>query len=511
MKRFKAVGRAVSGGFMNKVSLSEKLRQTPSRWLYGTIAFLSLAFMFWQSGNFGFWYDEFAQICYSGLDMRLLDSFRIIDPTPPLFNVAANIWYDIAPYGDRWLMLLPQLATALGIYVSALWGERLGGKRAGIWTAVLMGSSYMLIDQCGFEFRGYGFFLLFASLTFYYHSRVLDRGTELPGKLGVRYGLCLLGLAYSHLFGCLIFLVIAAQDMLLVLRRRLPWRMILVYFLPGLCILPWGLRFFMAAGSSVVGAVSEWMVKPTLWQVVLLAAYFCSNHPLTCLMLAVGVLSLLPEVIRARKKREYETELIQKLVPVVTAAFTILAVFVYGKIRSENSSLWVKRYFTGLTPAFSVLCAYGMHRLCLRLEKRSARTALVANALCAALIVPLHLGIIMSGNLPSGRSYQREAVEVMYRQPDIHEESTVVLTTMAGYEEGLEEYYCQQKGRREGLGLRTIYRLTSGELLAHEVVYLEYSYGDEDSMSTQARQTLEEEYVVDEVWNEVYLRRYRKK
>lgn len=489
----------------------ERVKKLSSRQIYGLVALLSLAFMIWKGNDFSFWVDEFAQICYSGLDNTLLDSMGIIDPTPPLFNVVANIWYDIVPYGQRWLLLLPQLATVLAVYVSALWAERLGGKSAGVWTAILLGSSRMVIAHCGFEFRSYGFYILFAALTLYYHDLVLEKDGEALGRVGLYYGLSLTCLSYSHLFGCLMFLVIAAQDVLLMLGRRMSWKRIFIYFFAGLPILPWGFNFLRATGLSVLSPTNQWMPPPMLLDIAWRVAYFCGNHWLVCIFFAVGTLFVLAEVVTALRRKDNCLVHFRRMVPLFTMAGTLLFVFAYGKIRPENHSMWVTRYFTGLIPATVLVAGFGASRLGAWLHKRQPRAAVAAAVLAFLLIVPNYLGRVMSGDLPMVRYFYRESTEVMYQQPDIHDEDTLVLCSMGHYEEGWEEYYCQQKGRREPLGIRPLSSVTVEELLEYEVVYYDCNHTEAYIQDHETRLALLEMFELDTVWEDVYLRRYVKK
>lgn len=491
--------------------LLEKLRKMPARYIYGIIALLSLAFTNWKSGHFGLWVDEFAQICYSGLDKTIWDSLLIVDPTPPLFNVVANIWYDITPYGDRWLLLLPQLAMALAVYTAGLWGEVMGGRRLGFWMASLLGFSRMVITICGFEFRTYGFYLLFATLALYSHSLVLREGAEAERKTLVFYGLSLFALIYSHLFGALIFAGLAVVDILLMLSGRMSWKRLLPYFCSGPWLLPWLIRFLALAGKRVLTAPSGWMAKPSGMGVARLVAYLCGNHYVACLLFAFGVLAVLWQLARELRKKKCSPELIQRITPLVVMAFMILVVFAYGKIRSENKSLWVERYFTGLFSCVIALCAMGVDGLARLLERKLRWAAVGLQLLCYLLIIPVFLGRVASGDIPMEKYYHRESTEVMYQQADIHDESTLVLTTISAYAEGWEEYYCERKGAREPIGLTSVFAVSEEELLRHDVVYLDFGREDAYSMNAPGRQALEENYEIDRTWDEVYLRRYVKK
>ena len=484
-----------------------------SIWLvYAAIAGISLCFMVIHAEDTGFWYDEFAQICFSGLNQTILDSLLITDPTPPLFNVLANIWYDLVPYGERWLLLLPQLGMACGVYVCALWGEMLGGKRAGIWTGMLVGFSQMVIEQCGFEFRGYGFYLMFSALALYLHGRLLAEGKQATPGLYAAFCAALTGLLYSHVFGALIFAGIGSIDVFLILRRKAPKKRLLPFVIAGLVYLPWVLYFLTSAGQLTAQAEVNWMSAPTLWDVVKLIAYLCGNHIVVCGLFAAGSLAVLLQVCRAFKNRRCPTELLQKMVPFVVSAFVILLAFLYGSLRAQYASLWVKRYFTGLFPCCAAVCALGTVQIGALIKRRFKKKAAerVGATLLALTIFPVFLIKTAVGDTPLEKYYHREVTQVLYEQPDIREEKVMILSTFDQYLEGWEEYYCQQKGAREGLGIRSVYDVAPEELRKMEVVYFEYNFWEERSRQCPIRRILEEEYIPTQCWDDIRLIRYEK-
>lgn len=478
------------------------------RSVYLAVALASLAFMVWNAENNGFWYDEFVQICYSGLDQTILDSLLVLDPTPPLFNVLANIWYDLVPYGERWLLLLPQLAMTGAVYVSALWGELLGGKYAGLWSAILLGTSQMVIEQCGFEFRGYGFYLLFSTLAYYFHALLMEKENSNSRKYVIFFGLALTGLLYSHLFGTLIFAALAGIDGLLVRFRKLSRSSFLIYAVSGALFLPWVIYYCVMAGRNALNARSSWMCVPSLWDVIKLAAYLCGNHIVVCLMFVVGVFTVFVDNRKALHTHSYDVALIRKLVPLVIVTFMVTAVFLYGHLRTGYESLWVKRYFTGLFPGFAVVCALGAVRIMSWTEgKRLKRLLPIVGML---LIVPISLVKTASGNTPLGVYYHREITELLYRQEDIWEDGTIVLTTCPGGIDGWEEYYCERLGRRRCLDIHSIYGVDPAELAEKEIVYFDYNFWEENSRPLETRQILEQQFTACEEWKELRLTKYEK-
>lgn len=482
--------------------LGQMAERVPSHAWYAAIALFSLVFMICCGANTSFWFDEFAQICFSGLGKSLTESALVLDPTPPLFNVTANIWYNLVPYGDRWLLLLPQLATAASVYVVGLWAEKVRGKQAGVCAAALLGTSQMVLEQCGFEFRGYGFYLLFASLAMYrFHCRTSPDGRRTFAGETV-FALVLTALLYCHVFALMVFGVLAAAEFVLVLRKKCKPAALVPYLLAGAAFLPWLIRFLLKAGSDAAVAAVDWMVKPTPWEVVKLAAYLCGNHIIVCILFVLGVLS----VLFAACRTPAEAASRQMLVPLSAGVFQVGAMYIYGVIRTDFASLWVKRYFTGLFPICAVFCAVGIVSLvewiCCR---QKSSKSLWVYLIVFGSIVPLFLVKTAVGDTPLGVYYHRETAEILYQQPDIFDEGTIVLSTLGDYVDGWKAYYVERQGERESFLIRSLYEVGLEEIMNYKVVYLDHGFPE---MESEARKKLDSSYICSQEWEKEALSRY---
>lgn len=473
---------------------------------YLFIALCALGFMICCGANSSFWFDEFAQICYSGLNKTLAESALQPDPTPPLFNVAANIWYRLVPYGDRWLLLLPQLATAAAVFLMGLWGESWGGRGAGIWSACFLGFSQSVLEQCGFEFRAYGFYLFFSVAVFCLHWQRMRE----EGRCSAVYALSLAALMYSHLFGCLIVLSVGVWDLALRIRRQKPWRMLAPYFVSVGLFVPWIVFFLTHVAPQAVGTPSIWMAKPGPWELVKLGAYLCGNHIVLCLLCLAGARGVCADAYTAKRPSSEQAE---RLLPLFVMLTNTALVYLYGAIRSEYASLWVKRYFTGLFPCAAVLCGYGAADILRRLrrtEKGKAAAALTG-ALLFLATVPVFLFRTARQDTPLAVYHHREAADTLCMQPDIHDENVLVLSTLDEYTEGWEVYYGEKQGRRPGFLAKGVYAVTPEELSGYDVVYYEHGFWPERAEQREAVKALRSGYVPEKRWDGIALERYVKK
>ena len=452
---------------------------------YMGIAAVSLLFMVIYGTTNGFWYDEFAQIIYSGPPNTLLDTLKIADPTPPLFSLAANLWMRVAPMEERWLLLLPQLAMSVAVVLMGLWCQKFYGMSGGILGASLLAFSQMVVEQCGFEFRGYGFYLLFATLVFLLH------GERKPWA----YTLSLIGLAYCHIFGAAICAFLGVWDALQVLQKKRSWKEFLPYMLAGLVFLPWGLYFFAQAGTGVLSASGDWMRKPTLWDVVKLITFLCGNHIVVCLLFVTGCLLAVWELIAQRKSRDE----LESCIPLLVGVLLIFSVFLYGILRGEHASLWVKRYFTGLFPCAVFLAVRGGAEL---LRRRKWKKP-VALTLVLLTILPVWGLRIIRNEAPFGIYHHREVAAVLQEEKAVEHPQTVLLSSLGQYGRGFTALYFPSPPP-EGWVQDTTN--TNPETLESvTTLYVDTGFGE---LSRELSDYIETNYQCTEQWPSIALKRY---
>lgn len=480
--------------------------------LYAVVSLLSLMYMIYHAEDVGFWYDEFAQICYSGLGKTVTESLLIPDPTPPFFTVAANVWYNLVPYGERWLLLLPQIATAAAVYVTALWGERLFEYKTGLFAGILLGFSQMVIEQCGFEFRSYGFYLLFSALSLYMHT--LLQSEAYSAKRIVCYGLALAGLSYSHLFGVLICIVLGGIDLFLVLCRRVCPTILCAYAMAGTAFLPWGIYFLRCAGGDALSNAAGWMAAPSLWEVAKLAAYLCGNNLVACLLLVIGTAYIIKESVRSIRDCRWTIHDMLCIVPIIVCSCVTVVIYFYGIMRAGYATLWVKRYFTGLFPPCAIICSYGGNCFCrwgqskIVNEQKQKLAIVGVYGILAASIISITVYRIAATDTPHTIYYHREAAQMLCEQPDIAQEDVIVLSTLGDYTAGWEVYYGEKCGNCQGFQAASAYSITENDLNGYHVVYLEYGY---PKVEAELWEILENEYILERVWGDISVNRYVKR
>ena len=474
---------------------------------YLLIALCSFAFMIVYGAAGSFWYDEFAQISFSGLKMSVIDSALVLDPTPPLFNVLANIWYHAIPYGDRWLLLLPQIAMTAAVFLAGVWGESMGGRVVGLWTALFLGFSQMVMEQCGFEFRGYAFLLFFSTASFLLH----DRRTAAGKGHALLYALVLAGLLYSHLFGSLIAFAFGLWDLASVLKRKAPVLSLLPYFLALVSFLPWIVFFLIHVAEEASATPSIWMVKPSVWEVIKLGAYLCGNHIVLCALLLLGAITVCLKAVEAKKKGELSAADKERLLPLFSMVLSVALVFVYGVTRKDYASLWEKRYFTELFPCAALFCGFGAESLIKEAGKRfhgKKQTAAAITAVCLFVAtIPVFLFKTAKQDTPLAVYHHREAAAQLLSQPDIGDDSVLVLSTLDVFTEAWNVYY-GGRGQEEAFRARGIGEMSPEDLDDFDVIYYEYGFWPENAEKNAAVQAMRKQFKLDTVWEDCQLARF---
>lgn len=446
--------------------------------IYALMAAAVGALMFSHGSDMSFWVDEMIQLSSSigGAGTVLKNSQEMVDLTPPLFPLAAVVWYRLAPYGEKWLLLLDIIPTALSVYVLGLLGEKRGGLRDGVLAAAFIAFSLTVWERVAFEYRAYAFMLLFSSLSLYTYYRKEREG---DGKWRAAFSLSLACLAMSHYFGMLLCVVFFLADAVGAYKH---WRAekkaaaILAvpgpYILPGVLSAAWmGLMLISTSGLSKY-TLPSWYPVPTLSEIKSAVLYLCGNVPFLCLMALFEAGYILTELFSPGKEKDGEKDrtFSHLLLGAVAGVFALL--FVYGRYINRQNTMFENRYFIELIPFFALLFSGAVCRV---LDLLPADRAKIKNAavLCvsAALAVNCLTGVSSFGSEPF-----RESADWLYTQSNyIFDPSTVVMTTYEIISVPWNEYYIGRCGRRDKLNVTDQYAflsLTNDEKMEYNRIYL---------------------------------------
>lgn len=421
--------------------------------VYLAIAIMMFFGMVVYSGVQEFWYDEVYQIGLVRPGVTLGEMLRqyteLKDYTPPLYALAAYVWIRIVPFSFRFLLLLPEVMTAAGVFVTALAGERIGGRKMGILAELMAAASPVLIVSAGYEFRAYALYFLAVALVLYLLAgRVGSQGSEGSARYGsVFYTLSLILLLYSHYYGSVIFGVLFALELVFIFAKKQKCNVIFYYFISGAAFLPWIILIFLNRKRSIT---EFWIEPPDIQSLFKLAEYLCSKSGVQIGLFCLGLVGCIVCVAVRIKKREFRFQIdaMKVYIPGVLLGVTV-TMFVYGAVINPSGGIFYNRYFIGLLPCCFLLMAYGPVWLWDHLRIPGQKKELVFLVLCLALCM---ITFVQNGNTFMSDIKRKRAVSYtasvkeLSRKTDICDPDTVVLTSdnscvRAGVELYFEELF----------------------------------------------------------------------
>lgn len=468
--------------------------------IFLAIALVQMAFAMKYAGTDGLWLDELYEVGWS-VECPNLFVRAFIDAVPrPISEFILGAWIAIAPYGEKWILLLPELWTAAGIFLVGLCGKAYKNVRTGVFAALFAAVSGTLLQQCSYEIRSYGLFFAAAGLLLYMYIRRYT-GEREPRR-GETAALCAVMAVFSqtHYFAYVLcgelFLFDAFAHWGLKCKR-MTWA---PYITLGICTVPCAVMVLRSEFLSTF--IVEWQRVPTPGSVNGLIDYFASGSwPLRLLFFLGAALAVGTAICVTRRHRSgaavnagEDARDLAAVLPVYLIVFMVVFFLVYGNIQKQ-ATLWSNRYFCCLLPSFFVLCGFGADRLAGFAERA------VPGKVGAAVMSCVFIGCVA---LPPAvtewesaavriRDCFRECADVLYQDINyIFNDSTVIVTTQGpSASRGWEKYYVTRYGKRDGLNVQNQEEITMEDLSEYDRIYVFYSQSSYDEALTDL---LDEQY-----------------
>lgn len=478
----------------------------------GGIAILGLAYMIKHAGTQSFGCDELWQIGFELTTFK--DALRwFYSSNHALFHFFEFFWYQIVPYGERWLILPSAIATAGGIYLTALCGARWRNQMVGIMACLLVGFSAVVMEQCGIQFRMYGFVFLFSALLllmFLKHLQCLEQ-CKLSRELGI-FG-WMMALSLNHLLGFVFCGCLFLVDAVLCFFKKQKATCLIKYAALMVVYVPILVSTYIA--SETGWDTHSWMVTPGWSSVYEMLRYLAGDTQLGYVLLMCGIVFLVSKTIREQRKQgESVAKLVFEDIPLILMTLMMGGMFCFGiaaRVFGLNGTLWVNRYFVGLIPCaalvISMLLDTAIDRVSALLGTKIKVEAVVILALC---IVPWQLMRVYDDMMQMNEPY-REAAEWLYEREDIFDPDTIVLSTsVPEVLLGWDEYYLTCQGEREAFQVLSQKEIQDSLeiLLAYDRIYLQYTHFE---VEEKTEEFLLENYTVMEENESLQIKCYTRK
>jgi len=449
-----------------------------NRWplIYAAISIAQLLLAMKYAGIDCFWLDELIEIAWSTEANNLLERMFIGYAPLPIYYLFLHLWYSIAPYGEAWLLLPMEIATAIGIFFTGLIARECAGNHAGLFSSAFVAVSYHVMYQCSYEIRSYAFYFMFAAILLFLYIKRLKMANHESGKIIAMLSIAMLlfaGMHYHAVVQCIMLFIV---DCMLALKKRIRLRCFLPYFVAGASYIP-NVIYIISTHFINNFRADGWQPVPGIGEVNKLFLKLAGNSEALIVLFLVSV-SIITAVMYAnyteKKEKEIEEEFLCK-VPLFIVVGVLSFFIIYGNYINPKASLWNERYFVDLIPSFYVLCGIGAASLSAIFSESIPKNRLYKTSVFVfllLLIIPSSLGETVQTAKKVRQPY-RQAADWIYTQSNtIFNENTLILTTdWPDVVPGWMEYYVQRQGRRDPL-LVISQEEIGDELLNYDRIYL---------------------------------------
>jgi uncharacterized membrane protein len=293
-----------------------------------------------------FWGDE-----YFSLGAALLPNFfeigqyMLYDGNGPIFNSLLWFWYRIVPYGDKYLLLLPQIFVMLSILVVGIASRKLLGNKGGIVAAILIliNINYILY---GNELRTYSL-TVFASafMMWMYFCRLEIMGKENTRSI-VMYGVSLAFLVHTHYCAVFICLWLFLCDIVLIIKNKIQRRTVFSYILASIIFMPWAIYYLKNHTNTPYQ-----LYIPSITDIFNRFQYLNSNNQtITFICIAAMVFSV---IVFFYNNLRTSTRLQAMFISCATISGFIFIMYSSSVLLTKylnKGNFWVERYFLAILP-----------------------------------------------------------------------------------------------------------------------------------------------------------------
>lgn len=402
-----------------------------------------------------------------------------------------SIWYHLMPFGEQYLLLLTELISAAGVFLTGVAGRKLGGKRVGIFATVSVAAIPYFYRQVATEYRNY-YLLYFAVVLMF--LVYLWRGAKKQVPVGriLVYSLCLTLVMDSHQYGMLVAAVFMGMDFLMLVFKRIPWKNVLGFLFPVLYMVMWLYTNDMGGMWNDYG----WTKVPDAKMVYNTIYLLCGASVWMVGLLILGTVCSIRDYLTGLiyGKRGVEEEL-HDVMPILAIGGVFFASILYSVCINPDNSLYVERYFICILPFIVLLIGKAFDFL---LEGLSALfTADKRTRMAQITAIALGLSILLNGSMQyvlspktHGEDY-RAATSWASAQNDIYNKDTLVMVAGNKYVVEGWKYYFSHKGERDVPNVCSIYSMPA-DLTAYATIYVNALHiGLKDDMAKTLEKTHE--------------------
>lgn len=450
---------------------------------YATLAICCFAVMVSNSDKTSFWLDEVWTVGWIYLGY----------PGPKnVYLLLNDLWYSLMPYGQKYLLILPEFFAAASVYIAGKAGELYKGKRFGVIMAALFASSFPLMGQGGGEFRSYAMLFFCASELLYFYIKKQKERCQKKSTLILYVAFLILAMD-THPFGMVLAGLLMGFDFVLIAIRKVKPIGLIEFIAPGLYALYW----LSSLDANVVEGYGSWASQPSLSGVFTNFKYLCNNSNFLLSLFLIGVVITITHLVgRSAWDNSKFWESYGLLTLLMTQALLIGLMFLYSLI-FRGASLFINRYFTVLLPNVIFFIATAIYEIIriltegVEAEKRRWQVGVLS---CVLILCIFSWSSTLPGDYAHGGQDYRGAAEYLMSQNDIYSPSSICLVSQNKYFDAGLDYYLTQKGKRD-----PIYHVSTSvgkpdNLYEYKTIYYVYYHYEKPDATPFLKNGYVEEY-----------------
>lgn len=390
-------------------------------------------FMIKYASTQSFWEDELKWTIgfFDGLRItemihKLLESGYNL----PLFYLIMYPIYQIAPFGEVFLLIPSIIFIIIGIIIVAKIGKKLGEPFLVCIVILLLCTSKTLLISCAWEFRPYALLFCNSALVLLTFINKINEPTK---KNIIIYGICSILLLYTHWFGALLLALYGLIDMILFFRKKSKIDWIISYIIAGVAFIPWMYLMFKTHTNDLT---NYWAWVPQLTTPFNSIYYLLGESKFLLTVFAIGCLLIVGSFgyNLLKKKSEKKQNIWLLILLSIIWVFTIIVI--YSIYINPNGSLYVLRYFIVILPHLFLITSYSYIKVADiiidQLKNKKSKIIMNYTLKIISLITVIILGVFSYNlSIASAKSvYEpyREASEYLNSDKGIYSNESILIT-----------------------------------------------------------------------------------
>lgn len=473
------------------------------------IAFISFIFMFLWANHSSLWLDELFTVKWSAgsiLD-NIYSKLKFEEAAPPLFGIISTIWYHIAPYGERYLLLVSIIPITASIYIVGLIGNKAGGKISAVYSSLFLSISYLAWTNGAWEFRPYAYMVLFSSLSVYFFILRNENKTDFKYKL--IYSICLVFLAMTHYFGMIaVLMLFLCGEIYLLIKKETNFKTILEYFPAGILSLIWFAILILYGSKNVTTNLDDWYPIPQFGHFRDMIMTLAGGNHFAFIILILSIFYSIAMILLkcAKKTKSFQIREDMLFLANSVILLTLAALFLYGNIRTSKT-MWQDRYFMSLLPFTAISCGIFVETI-LSITKKKFLIHSFVKFLCILFFMTALFYNTRAVYTYKQANPYREAAIWLQQQNDVTNKDVIITATADDLLiKGWNEYYITHQGKLRSLNICSIKELIENKNV-YQKIYVNYShYGITDEL----KQYLDGQYILTSEHPDIQINVYERK